>query len=199
MNILSMNRDARVTRKTAFAVAAVGVVAILLYLSPYFLWGQDSHVLIGDYLDEIPHWRLLHTENPFWRSGRPDEAFMRGSMPSYVGPDLRGDTWAYYFFSPFTAFLVNEASSRLVAFAGMFLLVRALLAGHKRVTFIALGTAVLFSLINHHPWTPFTVPVLPWIAYSVLQVHRRQDRWWHWAALCLAPFFSFFLYAPFFC
>ena len=123
---------------------------------------------------------------------------MQGSVPSHMGPDPRGDQWAYYFFSPFSAFLVNQVLSRLVAFAGMFLLVRALLAGHPHVRRIALATAVLFSLINNCPPLAFTVPVLPWITYSVLQVYHHQDRWWDWAVLCFAPFVSFFFCGPFF-
>ena len=61
-----------------------------------------------------------------------------------------------------------------------------------------MATSVLFSQVNHYPPNAFTVPVLPWITYGVLRVHCRQDRWWDWAVLCLAPFLSFFLYAPFF-
>jgi hypothetical protein len=193
-------QSAGVTLRTGLAVTGPAIACILLYLSPYLIWGQDAHVLIHDHLDQQPiqHWRYLHARNPFWRSGCPDESFLGGSTPCYTWPDLHGERWSYYFLPPFSAFLVNQMASRIGAFAGMMLLVRALLSGHPYALWISAGAGILFSLLNHYPATPFTVPALTWIVYGLLQIHRGQGRWWHWGVLCLVPFFSDFFLAPFF-
>ncbi|MHC4563206.1 MAG: DUF6044 family protein [Planctomycetota bacterium] len=178
----------------------VGTVAIGLYLGPYVVLGQDAHVLIHDHLDLQPtqHWRHLHKENLLWRSGEPDASFLKGTMPAYQGPDVRGEWWSYYLLRPFPAFLVNQFVSRMIALLGMYLLLCGLLSRGRFTRAIAGGTAILFALLNHYPPCPSTIAALPWLAYGLLRIHRRSDRWWHWAIVCLCPFISFFFFGPFF-
>lgn len=178
----------------------LGLIAIAIFVSPYLLLGQDSHILIHDQLDCAPiqHHLHFHQSNPLWRSGTPDPAFMNGSIPACPGPVLHGAWWPYYFLPPFIAFVLNQILARLIAFTGMFLLARQLFATQRHGQAVATAIAILFAALKFYLPTPFAVPVLPWLCWSWLAIWHEEDHARHWLVLLIVPFLSFFLTAPLF-
>ncbi|QDU75406.1 hypothetical protein Pan97_24380 [Bremerella volcania] len=178
--------------------AILGICAVAGFMLPLMIWGEHSRLCVQDVLDQSPiqQHRAMHQENPLWLSGKPDPTLLKGAAPAAAGPELRGEFWAYYFLKPFNAYLLNQWLSRLVAFFGMYLLIHCLLREHAWGVVIATTVAMLFACLNFYPPTPFTVPVLPWMAVSLLMIYQRQPSYWPWLVLLVAPLLGSFLLAP---
>ena len=112
----------------------IGLAFVVVYLSPYLTLGQDTPTLIHDNMDQGPisFWRIYHESNPFWNSGPPSPRFLNGELPALAGPNLKLANLPYFFLPPFAAYVVLQFLTRLIAFVGMWLLLRSVFA--KRAT-----------------------------------------------------------------
>jgi len=183
---------------------SIGLAFVLLYISPFLILGEKTPVKIFDNIDQGPTqwWQIYHETNPFWNSSIASPRFLNGAaLPAHAGPNFQWDSLPYYLFPPFSAYVLLQFLTRIVAFVGMWLLLCSLFRkGEKQGVnvLISTGVAVLFSILPHYPPTSFTVPALPFLAWVLLTIARHEDYWWHWTTLCLLPFFTDFLMAPVF-
>ena len=180
----------------------IGLAFVVVYLSPYLTLGQDTPTLIHDNMDcSISFWQIYHESNPFWNSGPPSPRFLSGELPALAGPNLKLANLPYSFLPPFAAYVVLQFLTRLVAFVGMWLLLRSVFPKRSTQTIptvICTGVAILFAFLPHCPPTSFCIPALPLLAWALWKIARREDRWWHWAVLCLLPLFTPLFMAPVF-
>lgn len=181
----------------------IGLATVFVYVSPYLILGQDTPTLINDNLDQGPiqFWRLYHESNPFWNSAAASPRFLNGELPAQAGPNLQWANLPYFLLSPFAAYVSLQLLTRVVAFVGMWLLLRALFhKGEEQIicNLVFIGVAILFSILPHYPPTSFCVPSLPLHVWAFWKIARREDKWWHWVTLCLIPFFTSFLVAQVF-
>jgi hypothetical protein len=181
----------------------LGITAVLLYVAPYLILGQDTPVRIHDNMDGsgMQYWRIFHESNPLWHSGESSQRFLNGALPAHNGPNFRFSKLPYYLLPPFAAYTFLQLTTRLVAFVGMLLLLRSLLGKTKDETtniIVCTGIAILFAILPHYPPSAFTVPALPLLAWCFVAIGKHQDNWHHWLTLCFIPFFTSFFLAPIF-
>jgi hypothetical protein len=170
----------------------IGAISVgFFFLAIRLVLGQDSFVTIHDNLDsEIP-WRLALADNA---GSDWVYSIMNGLPVSFMVTRLN---LVYAFFAvlpPFTAYVWNEAVVHAVAFAGMFLLLRALFrkgllrSGQERL--IAAGVALAFSFLPFYSIYGLTIAGQPLLLVCLLNLEARQGLWFSYGFIGLYCFYS---------
>lgn len=170
----------------------VAFILLAAYVSPYVLLGEDAHVRTHDNLDSNVVWYKLLVESgkifapldaelPQMLNGAPREAF---------GSEFNVLLWLFVWFEPFTAYALNETLMRIVAFIGMYVLLRkyVLPADHHR--FFATGVALAFSFLPFLPTSGLSFAGQPLVLYAFLNIRAREGTKKDWLILWLVPFYS---------
>jgi hypothetical protein len=164
----------------------------LMYVSPWLLLGDSSYVLIHDNLDSNVLWfkTLIEDGHIFSNNLTVIENFMGGTPRLSFGSEFNVILWLYYFFDPYTAYVVNQLAIRLVAFYGMYvLLVRYVMpATEERLHVVMIAT--LFALLPFWPSGGLTVAGLPLATYAFLNIRGQVSTGKDWLAIVALPFYS---------
>ena len=103
----------------------IAFTLLIVYLSPYFIFSQDSYVLIHDMLDHhIAKFKTLAESGMiFSQSSSQLDMYMNAPRAAF-GSEIKFVFWLYYFFDPFTAYVLNQIFIRIIAFIGMYYLLK---------------------------------------------------------------------------
>ena len=181
--------------KTLNIFAIVGGLTLLLaYLSPYFLSGDNPIVYVHDNLDAaIPFYKILAENGWTFSAMNTTIEPVMGGMPRACFPSgLNITHLLYLFFKPVTAYILNILLIHLLAFAGMFLLLKNFVF-HKQKTgevFLCTGLAVAFALLPFWPSGGLSVAGQPFVFYAFLKIKNKQSSLVPWLIVLLYPFFS---------
>lgn len=195
-----MSDDRRIRLQQA-ALRWLPWCALLVYVLPLLILGQDAVVRVHDNLDSDVVYRILVA-----RSGG-----LLASDPAVIVPGMMGGlprgclptgynigTLLYALLPPFQAWLTQELAVRAIAVAGMLLLLRQRLgtdpASTRAATFAAaaFGCAPLLSVYG------LTVAGQPLLLHAWLELRDNRPRPWHFVLFALMPFWSsFVLLGPF--
>lgn len=171
-----------------------GLVVLFLYLAPFLILGQNSHVLIHDNLDANVTWLKLLAQSGKIFSSNSDtiDQIMNGLPRLSLGSEYHILVWLNYWFSPFTAYVINQIIMHVVAFGGMyFLLKRHILINESKI--IIVGTALCFALLPFWPSGALSIAGLPLALYAFINIRENYDTVWDWLIIAIIPFFSSFV------
>jgi len=171
----------------------LGLAMIFLYVAPYFILGQNSHVLIHDNLDANVTWlKLVGQSGKIFSSNlEPIDQIMNGLPRISLGSEFFILVWLNYWFSPFTAYVINQVVMHVVAFMGMyFLLKKHVLYNESQIVIV--GTAVCFALLPFWPSGSLSIAGLPLALYAFMNIKENQAKGWDWLIVVTIPFFSSF-------
>ncbi len=180
-------------------VAAIGVAFLAAFLGFAYARGSDSYVRVNDHLDgAVPLYVVLAESQP-WLGGLHDrvgqifDGLPRNSMPS----TLHLGALAYYALPPFWAHVWNEAAVRLLAFAGMLLLLRRHLLPEARPSVLC-GAALCFALLPFLPSACLSVAGQPLLLHALLDLRRGRGGAGDWLVVALFPLYSSLAFIGFF-
>jgi hypothetical protein len=169
----------------------IGAGLVLAFLAASYARGADSYVRVNDHLDGIvPLYRVLAGTQPVLGGlhDRVDAIFgglPRNSMPS----TLHLGVLAYYVLPPFWAHVANEAAMRLLAFAGLGLLLRRhLLPGASAL--VIHGSALCFALLPFLPLAYGSIAGQPLLLFALLNLRRGRGSPSDWLVVALFPLYS---------
>ncbi len=194
--------DASEERSAARAVRHsgwVGAGLILAFLAASYARGPDSYVRVNDHLDGIvPLYRVLAETQPVLGGlhDRVDAIFdglPRNSLPS----TLHLGVLLYYVLPPFWAHVANEAAMRLLAFAGLTLLLRRHLLPEASALVIH-GAALCFALLPFLPLAYGSIAGQPLLLFALLNLRRGRGTPWDWLVVALFPLYSSLVFIGFF-
>jgi len=171
------------------------LVIIFLFWAVYLVQGQDSHVRIFDNLDStFPQSKVL-ADSGKALSLNPDvrlDNFINGLSLSCFESGYNVLTWLLMLFPPFHAYIINDLLVRVIAFAGMVLLLKKYIIcpyekGHH---FIAVGVALSFALLPFFPTGGLSVAGLPLLLFGFLNILKREKKVTDFLIIFLFPFYS---------
>ncbi len=171
-------------------LAAANLVILGSFL-PYFILGEDAHLLIHDNLDSNVAWVkiLLNQGLAFAAPGTVVPAVMNGLPLSslyatYDIPLLIFDIAGIY-----PGYALNKLMVALIGFWGMYLLLTRHLIEQASHPMVAVGTSLLFALL---PFWSFhaTVSGLPFLFYAFLNLRNDRQHWTNWLIIVLFAFHS---------
>ncbi len=176
----------------------IAFLSIAAYLLPLIVFGDQINILIFDNLDSNVVWYKILAESGMIFA--PNDAIipnmMNGLPRLSYGSEFKILLWLYYFFPPFTAYIINEITMHIVAFVSMFLLANRYLVPKKlcyRNT-IVYFLAIVFALLPFWPSGGLSIPVLPLVTYILVNIFYRKDTYTDWIILLLIPFYSSFIF-----
>lgn len=163
-----------------------------LFLSPYFILGEDAHIRVHDNLDSNIAWYKVlahsgqltgsvHAEIPQIINGLPRNAL--GTEYSFI-------VWLYVWFEPMTAYGISQAMTRLFAFIGMYLLLKHHFVTEDDQGMIRAGTALAFALTPFWPSGMLSTLGMPLALWAFLNIRQGIKLKPSFLVLTLLPFYS---------
>ena len=170
------------------------LLLIALYLSPYYILGEDTRIRIHDNLDSNVVWYKLmgdtHTLFGGIHSVIPN--ILNGVPRNSLGSEFDIGLILYTLFHPFLAYTLNQTFMRAAAFFGMYLLLRRhVFMGDEDG--IVIGTATAFALLPFWPSGGLSIAGLPLALYAFLNIKNKEQTKWDWLIICFLPFYSSFI------
>lgn len=108
------------------AIYSVTALLFLLLFSPYLIKGKNVHIEIHDTLDAVNEVGIFNKtfDGYFFTPPKADNKTMPGVHPIFFVQPLSIDRLFYALFGFFWGFVVNEGVYRILAFIGMYLLLK---------------------------------------------------------------------------
>jgi len=183
---------------------AIGIIFLIIYFLPYFLCGENVHVILYDNLDSNVIWFKILAESGKIFSDSMDiiPNMMHGLPRLSYGSEFNVTLWLYYFFNTFTAYVLNDILIHTFAFTGMFLLLnRYIITTSTTETYrniLIFISALLFAYVPFWANGGLSVAGQPLVLYAFLNIRAHKDTKWDWIILLFVPFYSSFILSFFF-
>ncbi|WP_191270887.1 DUF6044 family protein [Neobacillus kokaensis] len=169
------------------------LIVIAVYLSPLFILQENAHIRVHDNLDSNLAWYKVLA-----RSG---ELFggINGAIPQIIngllsrnafGTEYSVIVWLYALFPTMIAYGFSQALTRIVAFFGMYLLLKKhLLPGERWVT-LNIAAALAFALTPFWPSGMLSTLGMPLALWAFLNIRNGEGSLKDYLVLTLLPLYS---------
>ena len=173
---------------------SLSVAILILYLSPLFILGQNSHILIHDNLDSnVVVFKILAESGQIFGSfDATIPNIMNGLSRNCLGSEFNVILWLYYLLEPFTAYIVNITVMHFIAFIGMYLLLKSHFLRDEKHELIIVGAALAFALLPFWPSGGLSIAGQPLALYAFLNIRDNLSTKKDWLILLIIPFYSSF-------
>ncbi|WP_371747560.1 DUF6044 family protein [Terribacillus sp. DMT04] len=176
------------------------IAAILIFVSPLFLLGDQAHIRVHDNLDSNLAWYKVLAESgqlfggvhaviPQIISGLPRDA---------LGTEWTLIVWLHTWFPTMTAYAISQLLTRLVAFLGMYLLLRTHIIRNEKAHWIVAFVSLAFALTPFWPSGMLSTMGHPLALWAFLSIRAQKATWKHWVVITLLPFYASFVLGFFF-
>lgn len=162
-----------------------------LHFLPLLLNGSHAYVRIHDNLEGEWAWLMLLVKWGQALNFSPEAVIpqLLGGQPRMVLPTgLSVNTLLIWLLGGLGGYKVSYMLTRLLAFWGMYRLLRTYFLPDESDAFLRVGVALAFSLVPFY--VQFGGALQPFLLYSLLQLLRRKDTWTDWVCLLLVPLYS---------
>mgnify|MGYP001336728745 CR=1 FL=1 len=176
------------------------LLAIALYVSPYFVLGEDAHMRVHDNLDSNIAWYkvLARSGELFGPVDGVIPQIINGLPRNAFGTEFSGIVWLHALFPSVYAYGLSQAITRVFAFIGMYLLLKTHVLPDRRWLWICIGAALTFALTPFWPSGMLSTLGMPLALWAFLNIRSGRRSWVNWAVLTLLPLYSSFVLGFFF-
>lgn len=182
-----------------WAVAAA-LALVAAYVAPLFLLGEDAHIRIHDNLDSNIAWYRVLVRSGTW-FGPPDAVIpqvMNGLPRAALGTEFSLLVALHAALPPMTAYAVSQTIVRVLAFFGMYRLLRDFIVREPGNWPVRVGVSALFALTPFWPSGMLSTLGHPLALWAFLHLRAGTDKLRHWAVIVLLPLYSSFVLGFFF-
>ncbi|WP_292661661.1 DUF6044 family protein, partial [Nitratifractor sp.] len=162
------------------------------YLSPLFM--HTFYVPIFDNLDSNVVWYkiLAHSGKIFAPNNSMIPNMMHGLPRFTYGGELNLVLWLYHFFSPKTAYIINEFLIHIIAFFSMYLFLKKYIVPPSEIygnvpVFVG---SLYFALLPYWSGAGAGIALLPLVTYALLNIKNNSSGIWEWILLVFLPLYS---------
>jgi hypothetical protein len=177
---------------------SISLFVLFLYLVPFLALGQAMPVLVHDNVDQVFVWYKVLAESgtiiapldqtiPNFMGGLPRNVLVGASEFNLI-------VWLYTIFDPFAVYLLNIFIIHIVAFAGMFLLLKGHFLRKPEQKWLVSGIALCFALLPFWPLGQLSIAGQPLALWAFLNIRNRTAKKRHWLPILLIPFYASFVY-----
>jgi hypothetical protein len=192
----------RAGRKSKSVALIVAVLTVMLaYFLPFLLLGSRSYITIHDNLDGefVVNYLLVATGKAFAFGGGAALTDIMNGLPRAATPSaLNLGVLLFYVFPPAWAYIVNFILVHIVAFCGMFLLLRKYVLPEDEDLLLAGAISLCFFLVPYYTTYGISVAGQPLLAYAFLNIRNDRRSWKECLIILIFPLWSdIALIAPF--
>ncbi|MDL4841794.1 DUF6044 family protein [Aquibacillus sp. LR5S19] len=170
----------------------IALFLLALFLSPLFLLGEDAHIRVHDNLDSNLAWyKVLHESGEtFGELGATIPQVINGLPRNTFGTEWSIIVWLHELFPTMTAYALSQALTRMVAFFGMYLLLRKHFIRDQRKALIRVGVALAFAFTPFWPSGMLSTLGHPLALWAFLNIRSGDLSWKNWITLGLIPLYA---------
>ncbi|MDP4083133.1 MAG: DUF6044 family protein [Bacillota bacterium] len=187
----------RIKEQRLFILAFLILAA---YLAPLFILQENAHIRVHDNLDSNLAWYkvLAKSGKIFGSTSAIIPQIINGLPRNAFGTEFSGIVWLYALFPIMTAYAISQALTRVVAFFGMYLLLKTHLLNDKKWEFYQIGVSLAFSLTPFWPSGMLSTLGMPLALFAFLTIRNGKGALKDYLVLTLLPFYSSFVLGFFF-
>ncbi|MDS9997864.1 DUF6044 family protein [Bacillus atrophaeus] len=178
----------------------IALFLLLLYVSPLYILKEDAHIRVHDNLDSNIAWYKVLAESGEI-NGEVDATvpqIINGLPRDAYGTEWSGIVWLHALFPSMTAYALSQTITRVVAFFGMYLLLRKHFICDEKAYLIRIGVSLAFALTPFWPSGMLSTLGYPLALWAFLNIRKRDFSWKEWITLALLPLYSSFVLGFFF-
>ena len=170
----------------------LALIAIALFLSPYFILGENAHIRVHDNLDSNLAWyEVLAKSGQITGSVTAEIPQIINGLPrNAFGTEYSLIVWLYALFPTMVAYGLSQAITRFAAFLGMYLLLRDHFVMERGLGQIRVGTALAFALTPFWPSGMLSTLGMPLALWAFLTIRKGAKHWGNYLVLTLLPLYS---------
>ena len=187
-------------RKTEWQALWIGFFFLILYLSPLYLLGENAHIRIHDNLDSNIAWYrvLVRSGELFGPINAVIPQVINGLPRNAFGSEFSGIVWLHALLPSMFAYTISQTITRVVAFIGMYLLLKRHFVKEEDAYWIRVGVALAFAFTPVWPSGMLSTLGQPLALWAFLNIREGKYSWKEWLVLGLIPFYSSFVLGFFF-
>ena len=180
-----------------FLPELISCLVLLVYLSPYFIAGENARLLIHDNLDSNVVWLkvLAGSGKIFSPNTELIPNFMGGIPRASLGSEFFFPLWLYVWFKPFLAYSINVFCIHFIAFFGMRIFLKSHLKISPNSVLLIPGVSLAFSVLPFLPTAGISIAGLPLALSALLNFYHKSHSAKDWLILILIPFYSNFVFS----
>ena len=154
----------------------IAVIILVIYVSPYFILGENAHIRVHDNLDSNLAWyKVLSDSGEIFGSLQAViPQVMNGLTRNAFGTEFSGIVWLYALFPTMVAYGLSQVITRVFAFLGMYLLLRDHLLKGEEWGIIRVGTALTFALTPFWPSGMLSTLGMPLALWAFLHIRKGR-------------------------
>ncbi|PLR82799.1 hypothetical protein CVD25_11270 [Bacillus canaveralius] len=165
---------------------------LAVYLSPLFLLGENAHIRVHDNLDSNLAWYkvLARSGQIFGSVDAVIPQIINGLPRNAFGSEFTVIVWLFVLFPTMVAYALSQTITRVIAFLGMYLLLKKHFIKSPDMAWITVGTALAFSLTPFWPSGMLSTLGMPLALWAFLNIRNGERSWKNYLTLTLLPFYS---------
>lgn len=152
----------------------IGVVVILFFLTPYFLFGENSYILILDNLDSaISRIKIIFDNDALFDEDKVLPVMY--GMPRSSFPSAYNVHMLFFMLFPcFWAYVFNTVAIKITAYIGLFLLLDNYLLEGRNKKIVALLVSLAFAFIPFYTDYGLSSAGIPLLVYAFLNLKNNK-------------------------
>ena len=169
------------------------LVVIAVYLSPLFILQENAHIRVHDNLDSNLAWYkvLARSGEMFGSVNAVIPQIINGQLSrNAFGTEYSVIVWLYTLFPTMIAYGFSQALTRIVAFFGMYFLLKDHLMPGDKWMVIKIGSALAFALTPFWPSGMLSTLGMPLALWAFLNIRKHEDTWKDYLVLTLLPLYA---------
>lgn len=169
------------------------LLSLALFVSPLFILGENAHIRVHDNLDSNLAWYKVLVESG-QLTGSIDATIpqiMNGQLSrNAFGTEFSLIVWLYAWFPTMVAYAISQTITRVVAFLGMYLLLKKHFLVGKGWEVINIGVALTFAFTPFWPSGMLSTLGMPLALWAFLNIRKGETSWNNYVVFTLLPLYS---------
>ena len=151
-------------------------ILLVLYLSPLFILGENAHMRVHDNLDSNIAWykTLKNSGQLFGDINSVVPQVINGLPRNTYGTEFSGIEWLHQLFPSMLAYAISQAITRIVAFLGMYLLLKKHFIKEKDGDWIRVWVSLAFALTPFWPSGMLSTLGMPLALWAFLNIRSGK-------------------------
>ena len=169
------------------------LIVLAIYLSPLFILQENAHIRVHDNLDSNLAWYkvLAKSGEMFGAVNGAIPQIINGQLPrNAFGTEYSVIVWLYALFPTMTAYALSQVMTRIVAFFGMYLLLKKHLLPGERWMLLQIGASLAFALTPFWPSGMLSTLGMALALWAFLNIRKGEGIWKDYLVLTIIPFYA---------
>lgn len=168
------------------------LLILTIYLSPLFILQDNAHIRVHDNLDSNLAWYkvLANSGQMFGDVNAVIPQIINGVPRNAFGTEYSIIVWLHALFPTMVAYGISQALTRVVAFVGMYLLLKKHFLPGERWIFLQIGASLAFALTPFWPSGMLSTLGMPLALWALLNIRNGEGTKKDYIVLTLIPFYA---------